>query len=269
MPAARPNRRLRSVAALAVAGITLSGCGLLDLAPEAGAAGGAAAPPAQAAPPSSMTMPRPSAEPSWTAKEGWKTYTDPAGTLSFDLPEDWTVQQQPEPTQPANGGVHLDISDGGGRVVAQLHTRLILEEIQCTPGNVTDYVVLASEPLDVAAVDGTGNIEPRFVFRMLRGYKFFASMGITNKVGGVDNKACAIQNAVAGPESVGLYSFSDTPVHGVPSADEPAGELKSYDSVQEALEYLETDRFAKLREMITSLRIAEQAAAASSQRERS
>lgn len=216
-----------------------------------------------------MTMPRPSAEPSGTAREGWKTYTDAAGTLSFDLPEDWTAQHQPEPTQPSDGGLHLDISDGGGRVVAQLHTRLILEEIQCTPGNVTDYVVLASEPLDVAAVDGAGNIEPRFVFRMLRGYKFFASMGITNKVGGVDNKACAIQNAVAGPDSVGLYSFSDTPVHGVPSADEPAGDLKSYNSVQEALEYLETDRFARLREMITSLRIAEQASAPSSQRERS
>lgn len=216
-----------------------------------------------------MTMARPSAEPSGTARAGWKTYTDPAGALSFDLPEDWTVQHQPEPTQPADGGIHLDIRDGEGRAVAQLHTRLILEDVQCTPGIVTDYVVLASEPVGVASAQGSGNIEPRFVFRMLRGYKYFASMGITNKVGSVDNKACAIQNVVAGPDSVGLYSFSDTPVHGLPSADEPAGELKNYNSVQEALEYLETDRFAQLREMITSLRIAEQAAAISSQRERS
>ncbi|HEX2245990.1 MAG TPA: hypothetical protein VHH13_00325 [Arthrobacter sp.] len=263
MRAARPYRCLRSIAALAVAGATLSGCGVLDFPRDTGAA----AAPAQAAPPSSMTMPHPSAEPYGTARQGWKTYTDPAGTLSFDLPEDWAVQHQPEPTQASNGGIHLDIRDGEGRVVAQLHTRLLLEEAQCTPGNVTDYVVLASEPLDVAAVDGAGNIEPRFVFRMLRGYKFFASMGITNKVGGVDNKACAIQNAVAGPDSVGLYSFSDTPVHGVLSADEPAGELKSYNTVQEALEYLETDRFAKLREMITSLRIVERASALTSQRE--
>jgi hypothetical protein len=56
-------------------------------------------------------------------------------------------------------------------------------------------------------------------------------------------------------------------VHGVLSADEPAGELKSYNTVQEALEYLETDRFAKLREMITSLRIVERASALTSQRE--
>ena len=53
---------------------------------------------------------------------------------------------------------------------------------------------------------------PHVVFRVIQGYKYFGSYGITNVVGGAGGKACALQNLVRGPEGKGDYSFGDLAV---------------------------------------------------------
>jgi hypothetical protein len=45
-------------------------------------------------------------------------------------------------------------------------------------------VVVSSVPVELPHLGGEGTIDPHVVFRVIQGYKYFGSYGITNVVGG-------------------------------------------------------------------------------------
>ena len=63
------------------------------------------------------------------------------------------------------------------------------------------YVVVSSVPVDLPHRGGDGTIDPRVVFRVIQGYKYFGSYGITNIVGGTEGKS--LRAAEPGPRPRG------------------------------------------------------------------
>lgn len=188
--------------------------------------------------------------------DGWKVYTDPDRVLSFEVPADWVVQRQVKPSQPSDNGVHLDIRDSSGKLAAELHTRLKLPADKCSAGDVTEMRVLLSEPAKVASVASKETVEPLFVYRTLLGYQYFGSYGLTDKPAGNGFQACTVENTVNGPDAVGTYSFGTSVRHGTPEPGKETGLLDLYGLIAEAESFIETKRFATVKQVILSLRIA-------------
>jgi hypothetical protein len=187
----------------------------------------------------------------------WKTYTDPAKKVSFELPGDWIAQSVTAEAGSLPGALRVEVKDGGGRYIATLQTGLPpAGPIACSAGQSHPYVVISSVPLDVPHSDGPDTIDPRVVFRVIQGYKFFGSYGITNMVGGADGQACELRNRVQGPSGKGDYSFGDvTAIHAF-AADEKVAPAKTFDTLDLAAKYAAHDsEFANVQRMLLSLKV--------------
>ncbi|MET3903608.1 hypothetical protein [Paenarthrobacter sp. 4246] len=187
----------------------------------------------------------------------WKTYSDSAKTVSFELPRDWIAQSVTPDAGSLAGAVKVEVKDGGGSYVATLQTGLPPSApVDCPAGQGRPYVVISSVPLDVPHSEGPDTIDPRVVFRVIQGYKFFGSYGITNMVAGADGQSCELRNRVLGPAGKGDYSFGDVPALHAFAADEKVAPAKSFDTLDLAAKYaVHGSEFANVQRMLLSLKV--------------
>ena len=264
---------LRTGFALAVAGAALSGCSSdgkgMPLWTAGSNAAGSAQHSATAGSTESATStagptPAPSGSASATAgssagpsASAWKVFTDPAKTVSFELPEDWIVQSAAPDPGTLPGALKFTVKDAQGAYVATLQTGLAPQAAPaCADGAARDYVVVSSVPVDLPHAGGEGTIDPHVVFRVIQGYKYFGSYGITNVVGGVGGKSCALQNVVRGPAGKGDYSFADLTVLKTLAPDQKVAPAKAFDTLDQAAKYVnEGSEFANVQRMLMSLEI--------------
>ncbi|MCD4850854.1 hypothetical protein LN996_08555 [Arthrobacter sp. AK01] len=187
----------------------------------------------------------------------WKTYTDAAKTVSFDLPRDWIAQSAAPEAGSLAGAVKVEVKDATGRYIATLQTGLPPSTpVACPAGQGRPYVVISSVPLDIPHSDGPDTIDPRVVFRVIQGYKFFGSYGITNMVAGADGQSCELRNRVQGPSGKGDYSFGDVPAIHSYATDEKVAPAKAFDTLDLAAKYaVHGSEFADVQRMLLSLKV--------------
>lgn len=187
----------------------------------------------------------------------WKIFTDQAKTVSFELPQDWIAQSLPPDEGSLPGALQIEVKDAGGGYLATLQTGLPPQPLPACPvAAAKPYVVLSSVPVDLPHRGGEGLIEPRVVFRVIQGYKFFGSYGITNVVGGAEGKSCALQNVVRGPEGKGDYAFGDLTVLKPLAPDQKVAPAQSFDTLEQASKYADQgSEFANLQRMLMSLKV--------------
>lgn len=188
----------------------------------------------------------------------WKTYRAPDKPVSFDLPEEWIVQAVPPAKGTLPGALALEVKKPDGTFMAALRTGLPpSSSAKCAEAAKREYTVLSSVPSgNLAAGTVAGTIPPRVVFRVIKGYRYFGSYGITNVVAGADGKACELRNTVRGPAATGDYSFGDVPVLRAFAPDEKVAPAKAFNTLAEAGEYAaEGEDFANVQRMLMSLEI--------------
>ena len=264
---------LRTAAALAVAAAALAGCSSDGKGTPVWTAGGGTAGGTAESPTSVPTTgPTPSAGasavPGSTASTGataapgstasaWKVFSDPAKTVSFEVPQDWIVQSVAPDAGALPGALKIEVKDAQGAYLATLQTGLPAQPAEpCGDGAARDYVVISSVPVDLPHGAGEGTIDPHVVFRVIQGYKYFGSYGITNVVGGPGGKSCALQNVVRGPAGKGDYSFGDVTVLKPLAPDQKVAPAKAFDTLDQAAKYVnEGSEFANVQRMLMSLEI--------------
>lgn len=256
----------RRTAALLVAGALVAGCSApggsapaLTAQPDSSAATGPGgtpgAPTSAAAPTSPTAAPDASAGPAATAA-AWKTFSDPAKTVSFDLPEEWIAQSVTPEDGTLPGALKIEVKKQDGTFVAALRTGLPPSSSECPEGARKPYVVISSVPVELPALAGEGTIAPHVVFRVIQGYRYFGSYGITNIVGGADGQACELRNVVRGPAGKGDYAFGDLGVLKAFAPDEKVAPAKAFDTLDQAAKYVdESSEFANVQRMLMSLEI--------------
>ncbi|MGO4803779.1 hypothetical protein AB4089_01460 [Arthrobacter sp. 2MCAF15] len=260
---------LRTGLALAVAGAALAGCssdgkGTPVWTAESSPADSAT--PSAAGSATSTDGPTPGPSGSASAASGssagataaaWKVFTDPAKTVSFEVPQDWIVQSAAPDPGTLPGALKITVKDADGAYLATLQTGLPPQGAPaCPDGAARDYVVVSSVPVDLPHAGGEGTIEPHVVFRVIQGYKYFGSFGITNVVGGSGGKSCGLQNVVRGPAGKGDYSFGDLTVLKTLAPDQKVAPAKAFDTLDQAAKYVnEGSEFANVQRMLMSLEI--------------
>ncbi|MFJ4207333.1 hypothetical protein ACIPY2_02545 [Paenarthrobacter sp. NPDC089675] len=187
----------------------------------------------------------------------WKSYSDPEKKVSFDVPQEWIVQSVTPDAGTLPGALKVEVKDASGRYIATLQTGLpAADAADCPAGQSHPYVVVSSVPIDVAHSGGPGTIEPRVVFRVVQGYRFFGSFGITNVVAGADGQACELRNRVEGPAGKGDFSFGDVAVLHAFAADEKVAPAKAFDTLDLAAKYVaQGTEFANVQRMLLSLKV--------------
>ena len=187
----------------------------------------------------------------------WKSYSDPQKKVSFDVPQDWIVQSLSPDSGTLPGALKVEVKDASGRYIATLQTGLpAADAAACPAGQSHPYVVVSSVPIDVAHSGGPGTIEPRVVFRVVQGYKFFGSYGITNVVAGADGQACELRNRVQGPAGKGDFSFGDVSALHAFAVDEKVAPAKAFDTLDLAAKYVaHGTEFANVQRMLLSLKV--------------
>ena len=266
----KPTRWGVRTAALLMAGTLAAGCsapGNSDSAwtaqPDTSAGPGASTSPTAGATgspssdPSTTTGASASASPGPAATAAaWKTFTDPAKTVSFDLPEEWIAQSVTPEDGTLPGALKIEVKKQDGTVVAALQTGLPPSSPECPEAARKPYVVVSSVPLDLPGLTAEGTIAPHAVFRVIQGYRYFGSYGITNIVGGADGQACELRNVVRGPAGKGDYSFGDLGVLKAFAPDEKVAPAKAFDTLGQAAKYVdESPEFANVQRMLMSLEI--------------
>ncbi|WP_115789364.1 hypothetical protein [Arthrobacter silvisoli] len=187
----------------------------------------------------------------------WKKYSDAGQKVSFELPDEWIAQAVTPDAGSLPGAMKVQVKDAEGEYIATLHTGLASTKAPaCSPKAKRNYVVLSSVPLDLPHADTDATISPRVVFRVIQGYKFFGSFGITNLVAGTDGKACQLRNLVQGPAGKGDIYFGDLPVVRAFAPDEKVAPAKSFDTLGQAAQYVEQSAdFANVQRMLLSLKV--------------
>ncbi|MCD5343621.1 hypothetical protein LR392_15455 [Arthrobacter sp. AK04] len=186
----------------------------------------------------------------------WKTFSDPAKTVVFDLPESWIAQSVPPEDGTLPGALKIEVKKPDGTFVAALRTGLPPSSADCPADARRPYTVISSVPVELSAEGGEGTIPPRVVFRAIQGYRFFGSYGITNIVGGADGQACELRNIVRGPADKGDYSFGDLVSVRAFAPDEKVAPAKAFDTIDQAATYAsESADFANVQRMLMSLEI--------------
>jgi hypothetical protein len=187
----------------------------------------------------------------------WKVFTDPAKTVSFELPQDWIAQSVEPDKGTLPGAVKIEVKDAEGTYLATLQTGLpATAAAKCAASARKSYVVVSSVPVELPHSGGQGTIDPHVVFRVIQGYRYFGSYGITNLVGGADSKACQLQNVVQGLAGKGNYSFSDVRSLKAFAPDEKVAPAKAFDTLDQAAGYVNKgSEFANVQRMLMSLEI--------------
>ena len=100
------------------------------------------------------------------------------------------------------GALKIEVKDANGGYLATLQTGLPPQPAPaCADDAAETYVVVSSVPVDLPHRGGEGTIDPHVVFRVIQGYKYFGSYGITNVVGGDGRKS--LRAAERGPRPRG------------------------------------------------------------------
>jgi hypothetical protein len=257
---------LRTGAALAVAAAALAGCSTEGKGTPvwtagtsttgSSTAGSSTAESPTSAPASAGASAGASAAPGSTAS-AWKVFSDPAKTVSFEVPEDWIVQSVAPDAGALPGALKIEVKDAHGAYLATLQTGLPPQPAAgCADGAAREYVVISSVPVDLPHKGGEGTLDPHVVFRVIQGYKYFGSYGITNVAGGAGGKSCALQNVVRGPAGKGDYSFGDLTVLKPLAPDQKVAPAKAFDTLDQAAKYVnEGSEFANVQRMLMSLEI--------------
>lgn len=178
----------------------------------------------------------------------WVTYTTPDGTLAFDLPASWKVEELDAPG-PA-GGVFIRVSNDAGKPMATLRTNIVTgsECIQRYPYAVMDQ---AKVPALVQ-----GESVPSFIFESrdpaaaTPGTTTEAAYGITSVPAPTGQLACPIFHLFTWPPSAAMFGAGYSPDNNVTPGD------PSLPYLEKARVYAQTPEYAKVRTMITSLRPA-------------
>ena len=262
-------RGVSIAAAIALAAAALSGCSSEGKGTPAWTAGGT--PSASAGgtgspsdPSAGSTTPgsSPGSTASGAAETGstaaaWKVFTDPAKTVSFELPQEWIAQSVTPEQGTLPGALKIEVKDAEGGYLATLQTGLPPRPAPaCADDAAKPYVVVSSVPVDLPHRGGDGTIDPRVVYRVIQGYKYFGSYGITNVVGGTEGKACVLQNLVRGPEGKGDSSFADLGELKAFAPDEKIAPAQAFDTLDQAAQYVnEGSEFANVQRMLMSLEI--------------
>ncbi len=242
------GRGLKAAGSMLIAGVLLAAC-----------TGGPPGTSPNDATPSSTSSASPEAtvEPLREARGGWKVFTDPARLVSFELPEDWVVQPlQPEPGAYAPDSLHYAVRTPEGSTAAEFHSGILAQEPPCPDGESTPYYVIGSEPLELTPVPAAAGIEPRFVVRLITGFRFFGGYGVADQAGGADGLACSLSNTVQGGDGLGRFSFGDGEVLAPKAPANTGPGTVSFGTIGEAEAYYDTAEFGTVRSMILSLRIA-------------
>ncbi|MCC9068672.1 hypothetical protein [Arthrobacter cryoconiti] len=181
----------------------------------------------------------------------WKTYTDPAKTLSFELPSEWTTQVA---SAAGSSSFAVEVKDAAGMKMATLQTKGNGLGGACGPDTMRPYTVLASIPLKIPEYTKDPNaLEPRFVYRLIQGANhFYASYGIADHPAGADGMACLVYNAVT-TDKLGIIMFGDVPQF--TSALEGTAGTRAFTTIAEAQAYMNTGEFQNIERMITSLKL--------------
>lgn len=260
------SRGVRIAASLAVAAAALSGCSTDEKGTPAWTAGGSPSGSATSAGPSAGSSPAPGASQGATASgsaapgataAAWKVFTDPAKNVSFELPQEWIAQSVAPEQGTMPGALKIEVKDANGSYLATLQTGLPPQPAAaCADAAAKPYVVVSSVPVELPHRGGEGTIDPHVVFRVIQGYKYFGSYGITNIVGGSGGKSCALQNVLRGPEGKGDYSFGDLTSLTAFAPDQKVAPAKSFDTLDQAAKYVnEGSEFANVQRMLMSLKI--------------
>ncbi|HJV99527.1 MAG TPA: hypothetical protein VJ617_10580 [Arthrobacter sp.] len=176
--------------------------------------------------------------------------------MSFDLPEEWIAQSVSPEEGTLAGALKVEVKKPDGTVIAVLRTGLPPSASECPEAARRPYTVVSSVPVDLPSLAGEGTIAPHVVFRVIQGYRYFGSFGITNIVGGADGQACELRNVVRGPAGKGDYSFGDLPVLKAFAPDEKVAPAKAFDTLGQAAKYVdEGTEFANVQRMLMSLEI--------------
>lgn len=191
------------------------------------------------------------------AREGWKVFTDQGRLLSFELPEKWVVQlTEPGPGVYAPESLHYAVRTTEGVTIAELHTGIETPEAPCPEANLTPYHVISSEPLDLTReAPASAELEPRVVIRIIAGFRFFGSYGITDRLGGADGLACTLSNTVDAGDALGRVSFGEVEVLAPRTPENTGPQNVTFGTIGEAQKHYDTPGFATIREMLGSLRI--------------
>ncbi|NUP60140.1 MAG: hypothetical protein HOQ06_11800 [Pseudarthrobacter sp.] len=215
---------------------------------SAASSGPATAPPSGTASP---TAPQPAA-----TAPSWKTFTDPGKTVSFDLPQDWIAQSVAPEDGALAGALKVEVKKPDGTFMAALRTGLPPSSADCPEAARRPYTVISSVPLELPAAGGEGTIPPRMVYRVIQGYRFFGSYGVTNVVGGAGGQACELRNVVRGPAGKGDYSFGDVVSLKAFAPDEKVAPAMAFDTLGQAAQYVnESSDFANVQRMLMSLKV--------------
>ena len=186
----------------------------------------------------------------------WKTFSDPRKSVSFDLPEDWITQSVTPEEGTLPGALKVEVKKPDGTFLAALRTGLPPSSNECADASRRPYTVISSVPIEVSAAGGEGTIPPRVVFRVIQGYRYFGSYGITNVVAGAGGQACELRNIVRGPAGKGDYSFGDVVSVKAFAPDEKVAPAKAFDTLDQAARYVsEGTEFANVQRMLMSLEI--------------
>lgn len=186
----------------------------------------------------------------------WKTFSDPGRTVSFELPEDWIAQSVTPDEGTLPGALKIEVKKPDGTFLAALRTGLQPSSAECANASKRPYTVISSVPVELSAAGGEGTIPPRVVFRVIQGYRYFGSYGITNVVGGGGGQACELRNIVRGPAGKGDYSFGDVVSVKAFAPDEKVAPAKAFDTLDQAARYAsEGTEFANVQRMLMSLEI--------------
>jgi hypothetical protein len=186
----------------------------------------------------------------------WKTFSDPAKTVSFDLPQEWIAQAVAPEEGTLPGALKVEVKKPDGTFMAALRTGLPPSSADCAQDARRPYTVISSVPAELTAEGGEGTIPPRVVFRVIQGYRYFGSYGLTNLVGGADGQACELRNIIRGPAGKGDYSFGDLIAVRAFAPDEKVAPAKAFDTLDQAAKYAgESSDFANVQRMLMSLEI--------------
>ena len=175
--------------------------------------------------------------------------------MSFDLPEEWIAQSVTPDDGTMAGALKVEVKKPDGTVIASLRTdcRRRLRNARRRPPALHRDQQRARGP---AGTGRRGYHRPACGVRVIQGYRYFGSFGITNIVGGADGQACELRNVVRGPAGKGDYSFGDLPALKAFAPDEKVAPAKALDTLDQAEKYVdEGTEFANVQRMLMSLEI--------------
>ncbi|MET3809368.1 hypothetical protein [Arthrobacter sp. UYEF3] len=199
------------------------------------------------------TMTPGTATPGTATPSDWKTFTTSDG-LSFDYPPDWTARDPGG----ALGGAFVDITNAGGKPMAQLRTNIVTGA-ECSVRY--PYQVYDSHAVQALAEPGAADqAVPRYVFAS-RGdgtgpgptQTTTAAYGITMMPEESGTLACPMFLLFLWPPSGALFGGAYNPANNLTPAE------ASLPYLEKARLYAGTPEYRQIRTMITSLRPAKSA----------